>query len=149
LASPIASYKYLLAAGLSVLLVTCSVEKNTEASRFYHGMTARYNIYFNGYESYKAGVDRVNNSYRDDYAEILNVFPHSDPATPQIASSSMETAIQKASKLISLKSITAKPDINNRRDISENERTLLERKEYNEWVDDSYLPYRESKVLQA
>jgi tetratricopeptide (TPR) repeat protein len=139
LASPIASYKYLLAAGLSVLLVTCSVEKNTEASRFYHGMTARYNIYFNGYESYKAGVDRVNNSYRDDYAEILNVFPHSDPATPQIASSSMETAIQKASKLISLKSITAKPDINNRRDISEKERTLLERKEYNEWVDDSYL----------
>jgi tetratricopeptide (TPR) repeat protein len=139
LASPIASYKYLLAAGLSVLLVTCSVEKNTEASRFYHGMTARYNIYFNGYESYKAGVTRVNDSYRDDYAEILNVFPHSDPATPQIASSSMETAIQKASKLISLKSITARPDVNKRRDISEKERNLLDRKEYNEWVDDSYL----------
>jgi tetratricopeptide (TPR) repeat protein len=139
LASRIASYKYLLAAVLSVLLVRCSVEKNTEASRFYHGMTARFNIYFNGYESYKTGVERVNNSYRDDYAEILNVFPHSDPATPQITSSSMETAIQKASKLISLKSITARPDVKNRRDISEKERNLLERKEYNEWVDDSYL----------
>jgi tetratricopeptide (TPR) repeat protein len=139
LASSIASYKYLLAAGLSMLLVTCSVEKNTEASRFYHGMTARYNIYFNGYESYKAAVERVNNSYRDDYAEILNVFPHSDPSTPQNAASGMETAIQKASKLISLKSITARPDVNTNRDISEKERTLLDRKEYNEWVDDSYL----------
>jgi tetratricopeptide (TPR) repeat protein len=140
LASSITSYKYLLAAGLSMLLlVRCSVEKNTDASRFYHGMTARYNIYFNGYESYKAGVARVNNSYRDDYAEILNVFPHSDPATPQIAASSMETAIQKASKLISLKSITARPDVGNSRDISEKERKLLDRKEYNEWVDDSYL----------
>src|SRR5512133_1435283 len=56
-----------------------------------------------------------------------------------MATSDMETAIQKASKLISLKSITAKPEVRNRRDISEKERKLLDRKEYNEWVDDSYL----------
>jgi lipopolysaccharide biosynthesis regulator YciM/outer membrane protein assembly factor BamD (BamD/ComL family) len=51
----------------------------------------------------------------------------------------MDRAIQKASKLISLKSMTAKPEIKEKDDISEKERELLDRKEYNEWVDDSYL----------
>jgi predicted negative regulator of RcsB-dependent stress response len=51
----------------------------------------------------------------------------------------MERAIQKASKLISLKSITAKPEFKDAHDLSEKDKKLLEKKEYNEWVDDSYL----------
>ena len=51
----------------------------------------------------------------------------------------MENAILKASKLISLKSITAKPEFKNKRDLTENEKKLLEQKEFNEWVDDSYF----------
>ena len=74
-------------------------------------MTARYNIYFNGYESFKAGLDKISNGYQDDYAELLKVFEYSDPSTVSLCSSDMEKAIQKASKLISLKSITSKPDI--------------------------------------
>ena len=134
-----ASYKYLVLAGLLLLATTCSVEKNTASTRFYHGMTARYNIYFNGYESFKSGLLKVDNGYRDDYAEMLRVFQYSDPSTASLCSSDMERAIQKASKLISLKSITAKPEIkkNGKKVISETD--LLERKEYNEWVDDSYL----------
>jgi tetratricopeptide (TPR) repeat protein len=102
-------------------------------------MTARYNIYFNGYESFKAGLVRIARGYRDDYAEMLKVFEFSDPATAALCSSDMERAIQKASKLISLKSITAKPDQKDNSPVSDKERELLERKEYNEWVDDSYL----------
>jgi len=51
----------------------------------------------------------------------------------------MERAIQKASKLIALKSITARPDIKDSKEASAKEKELLERKEFNEWVDDSYL----------
>jgi len=102
-------------------------------------MTARYNIYFNGYESFKAGLIKINNGYRDDYAELLKVFEFSDPATATMCSSDMEKAIQKASKLISLKSITAKPEIKEKNQPSEKDKELLEKKEYNEWVDDSYL----------
>jgi tetratricopeptide (TPR) repeat protein len=133
-----ASYKYLVFSGLLLFLTTCSVEKNTEASRFYHGMTARYNIYFNGYESFKSGLLKISNNYKDDYAEILRVFEYSDPASATICSSDMERAIQKASKLITLKSITAKPELKDNIP-SDKEKDLLERKEYNEWVDDSYL----------
>lgn len=138
MSSGIGSYKFLLIAGIC-FLSACSVEKNTETTRFYHSLTARYNIYFNGYESYKAGVAKVSNGHRDDFAELLNVFDYSDPATKSMGASDMETAIQKASKLISLKSITAKPEIKNKREISEREKKLLDKKEYNEWVDDSYL----------
>ena len=102
-------------------------------------MTARYNIYFNGYESFKAGLIKISNGYRDDYAEMLRVFEFSDPASVSMCSSDMERAIQKASKLISLKSITAKPELKEKSPVTDKERELLERKEYNEWVDDSYL----------
>lgn len=132
-------YKYLVILGFSLFLTECSVEKNTDTTRFYHNMTARYNIYFNGYENFKEGVAKISDNNRDDYGEVLKVFEYSDPATPSYCSSDMERAIQKASKLISLKSMTAKPEINDKKDISEKERELLDKKEYNEWVDDSYL----------
>ncbi|MDQ1296716.1 MAG: hypothetical protein QG611_695, partial [Bacteroidota bacterium] len=125
--------------GLILCTAACSVEKNTGATRFYHGMTAKYNIYFNGYESFKAGLIKIENGYTDDYAEILKVFEFSDKSTPSLCSSDMERAIQKASKLISLKSITAKPEMKDKGKSPDLETNLLERKEYNEWVDDSYL----------
>ncbi len=141
-------YKHLLIVGLSLIVANCSVEKNTDASRFYNSMTAKYNIYFNGYESFKAGLDKINNRYVDDYAELLRVFEYSDPSTVSLCSSDMERAIQKASKLISLKSITAKPELKVKRDLTEKEKELLNRKEYNKWVDDSYLLIGEARFYK-
>ncbi len=131
-----------------LLPINCSVEKNTGASRFYNGMTARYNIYFNGYESFKSGLLKVNAGYTDDYAEILRVFEYSDPSAPSRCSSDMERAIQKASKLISLKSITAKPEIKEKGKLVEKDNSLPDRKEYNEWVDDSYLLIGKSRFYK-
>jgi spore coat polysaccharide biosynthesis protein SpsF (cytidylyltransferase family) len=111
--------------GLSFILTNCSVEKNTGTTRFYHSLTSRYNIYFNGYESFKAGLVKITKGYQDDYAEILKVFEYSDPSTVSLCSSDMEKAIQKASKLITLKSITAKPEIKGNREPSEKEKELL------------------------
>ncbi len=102
-------------------------------------MTARYNIYFNGYESFKTGLVKISRGYQDDYGELLRVFEFSDPSTASLCSSDMERAIQKASKLISLKSITAKPEFKGTHELSDKDKKLVERKEYNEWVDDSYL----------
>jgi tetratricopeptide (TPR) repeat protein len=132
-------YKFLASLGLLMFLTNCSVEKNTGTTRFYHGLTAKYNIYFNGYESFKAGIERISKGYLDDYSEMLRVFESSDPSTVSLCSSDMEKAIQKASKLISLKSITARPEFDSKKELSENEKALLEQKEFNEWVDDSYF----------
>ena len=132
-------YKYLVLLGLSLALSYCSVEKNTGSSRFYQSMTSRYNIYFNGNESFKAGLAKISRSYQDDYAELLRVFEYSDPSTVSLCSSDMERAIQKASKLISLKSITAKPEYKKGNELSEEDKKFVEQKEFNKWVDDSYL----------
>lgn len=132
------SYKFLATLGIILFLVNCSVERNTATTRFYHGLTSRFNIYFNGYESFKAGLEKINKGYRDNFSEMLRVFETSDPSTVALCSSDMENAILKASKLISLKSITAKPEFESKRDLTENEKKLLEQKEFNEWVDDSY-----------
>jgi tetratricopeptide (TPR) repeat protein len=102
-------------------------------------MTARYNIYFNGYEAFKAGLVKISRGYQDDFAEILKVFEYSDPSTASLCSSDMERAIQKASKLISLKSITAKPEFKESHELTEKDKKFIETKEFNKWVDDSYL----------
>jgi tetratricopeptide (TPR) repeat protein len=122
-----------------MILPDCSVEKNTATTRFYHGLTARFNIYFNGYESFRSGLLKIYNGHRDDFSELLKVFENSDPSTVSLCSTDMERAIQKASKLISLKSMTARPEFNPKKDLTEKESALLEQKEFNEWVDDSYF----------
>jgi tetratricopeptide (TPR) repeat protein len=125
--------------GFLAILIGCSVEKNTGSTRFFHELTSRYNIYFNGNESFKAGVAKVNTLYRDDYSELLKVFEYSDPSTISMCSADMERAIQKASKVISLKSITAKPETKGNALPTQKEEEFLNRKEYNNWVDDCYL----------
>ena len=92
-------------------------------------MTARYNIYFNGYESFKAGLAKnIQEVIRMIMQRLLKVFEYSDPSTASLCSSDMERAIQKASKLISLKSITAKPEIKDNSELSEKDKELLEQK---------------------
>jgi tetratricopeptide (TPR) repeat protein/outer membrane protein assembly factor BamD (BamD/ComL family) len=133
------SYRILSVAILLVIAFSCSVEKNTRTTRFYQGLTSRFNIYFNGNESFKAGVAKINAGYRDDFSELLAIFEYSDPSTVQMCASDMERAVQKASKVISLKSITARPESKDNSMPSEKEEEFMNRKEYNEWVDDSYL----------
>jgi tetratricopeptide (TPR) repeat protein len=132
-------YKYLLLLGSTLILSHCSVEKNTGLSRFYQSLTARDNIYFNGLEAYKSGVIKAANASIDDYSEVLRVFEYSDQGTVTACTPDMERAIQKASKVISLKSITAKPGTKETATLTEKDKEFISRKEFNEWVDDSYL----------
>lgn len=124
---------------MTILITGCSVEKNTGASRFYNSLISKYNILFNGNEAYKAGVAKVSSSHRDDYTSLLPVFEYSSPESVRAASSDMERAMQKASKVISLYSITAKPDEKGRKGSNARSDDFYNRREYNEWVDDSYL----------
>ncbi|MBE0674832.1 MAG: tetratricopeptide repeat protein [Bacteroidales bacterium] len=139
-------YRIIICLAILVLITGCSVEKNTGASRFYHGLTARYNIYFNGYESYKSGIDKINQAHRDDFADFLMVFEYSNPVSAQAGNADMERAIQKASKLITLKSITAKPEKKDNQPARDDD--FYNQKEYNRWVDDSYLLISKARFYQ-
>jgi len=124
---------------LTALITGCSVEKNTGASRFYNSLVAKYNVWFNGNEAYKAGVEKVQSSHRDDYSALIPVFEYTSPESLRAAASDMERAMQKASKVIALYSITAKPEKKSRNGGSARDEEFYNRREYNEWVDDAYL----------
>src|SRR5512133_165789 len=124
---------------MSLLLLACSAQKNTGLSRAYHNLTARYNVLFNGNESYNDGLAKIEKEFKDDYSEILPVFKYETKEAVTIASSDMDRTIKKCSKLITLHSITAKPKVRDNKTLTPEEREFFNKKEYNVFVDDAYL----------
>jgi tetratricopeptide (TPR) repeat protein len=121
-----------------LILASCSVEKNTSATRNFHNMTSHYNIYFNGYESYKTGLLRAETGIVDNYTKILPLFYYEDEPIRQNISPQMQRAIDKASKVATFHSIKAKPKVKEGNQ-SEKQKAFYDKKEYNKWMDDSYV----------
>ena len=122
---------------LAGFLSGCSTKKNTVSSRAYHNLTSKYNIYFNGNESMKAGQRRIEQNVDDDFTRILPVYKESYSTSGSLAKADMDNAILKASKLIQDHSITVKPK---RRKIrTRRYQQFASKEEFNLWVDDSYL----------
>ncbi|HEX2395407.1 MAG TPA: tetratricopeptide repeat protein [Bacteroidales bacterium] len=124
---------------LFLLLWGCSAQKNTGLSRAFHNLTAKYNVLFNGTESYKDGLAKIEEQFKDDYSEVLPVFNYKGKDVVSIAGSDMDRTIKKCSKLITLHSITAKPKVKDNKTLSPDERAFFSKKEYNVFVDDAYL----------
>jgi tetratricopeptide (TPR) repeat protein len=105
------------------LLITpsCSTKKKSWTNRQYHNITAKYNGYFNGNESIKAGVKKLQANHTDDYTTTISVFSTGDLKKEQKSKSYMDKAIQKGSVVIQRHSIKIKG------------------KEYCKWIDDNYL----------
>lgn len=116
----------------------CSTEKNTRASRTFHNVTSKYNIYFNANESVKAGLETVNNRIEDDFTRILPVYKESDPAVARLVKSDMDYAVVKCSKLVEIHSITKKPK-RKRGGGSRKYQQFASQEEFNKYIDDSYL----------
>ena len=57
-----------------MLLSSCSTKKNRWANRQYHNTTAKYNGYFNGKESIKKGLNKINENSEEDYSQIITVL---------------------------------------------------------------------------
>ena len=115
----------------------CSTKRNTQVSRAYQNLTSHYNIYFNAKESLKTGLQRIDKTVDDDFTHFLPVYKASNPDAGKAATSEMELAILKSSKLIALHSITRSPE--RRSNKSERYKKFASKGEYNKWVDDSYL----------
>ncbi|MCD4711043.1 MAG: tetratricopeptide repeat protein [Bacteroidales bacterium] len=128
--------------------MSCSVEKNTSLSRNYHNLTSHYNIYFNGNENYKRGIEKANKAVKNDYNHILNLFLYEDEAVNSAVSGDMKRAIDKATKVITFHSITAKPKVKEGNQ-SAKDRAFYDKNEYNKWVDDSYMLMGKAYMYQG
>jgi len=116
----------------------CSVQKNTAITRAYHNLNSHYNIFFNARESYKTGIKKAWRQYKENFNKLLPVFAIENRKYGNMITSEMDRTIKKTSKLITYHSITAKPKEKNN-NLTEKGKAFYNKKEYNKWVDDSYL----------
>ena len=69
-----ASYKILVTfLVIAIVFSSCSRKKDSFLSRNYHAVTAEYNTLYNGYLALEEGRKTVNESYDDNYWEILPI----------------------------------------------------------------------------
>lgn len=87
----------------------------------YHNLTAHYNTYWNGNESFKQGVTELDNKLHENYNEILPVFDYGKKVEAQSINPAMDKAIEKASMVIQQHSME------------------FGGKEYVRWIDDCYM----------
>nr|NQU93665.1 tetratricopeptide repeat protein [Bacteroidota bacterium] len=100
---------------------SCSRKKNSFTRRVYHNLTAHYNAYWNGNESFKEGVAELEKNVKDNYTLILPVYKYGTEQDAQSIFPNMDRAMEKASKVIQSHSM------------------YFKRKEYVRWIDDSYM----------
>ncbi len=122
-----------------LIFMGCSTQKNTVITRTYHNITSKYNVFFNGTESLKKGERTILENCKNDFSQLLPVFVYEDKDLVGTISSDMDRTIKKAEKLVSLHSITVKPEVKSNKPLTPNQREFMSKKEYNKWVDDDYL----------
>ena len=57
------------------LLYACSTKKDTVIRRNWHSLNTKFNVLFNGKESFKKGVKAINDKYKDDWFQQLPIEP--------------------------------------------------------------------------
>lgn len=131
---------------LILLLVfnSCSTKKNTGLVRFYHNTTAHFNIYFNGFESFKRGMKTIEQT-PENYTQLLPVFKNEREDVMSAISGDMDESIIKSVKMIKMHSITTKPEHKKPKKgkrayaLTDQQKEFYSKNEYNKWVDDAYL----------
>ncbi len=99
-----------------LLIITgCSTQKNTGATRGFHEMCTKYNVGFNAQNSYVEGQKAIDKGAKDDFTQLIEMYPISYKENQTVASSQMDRAIEKCRKAIKKHSITKKPERNKKK----------------------------------
>lgn len=111
---------------LPFLLVFCSTNKNAYLNRTYHGMTAKYNGYFNANELLTMATSSYEKNHKDDFYSWLIIQPAPTTEESKGMYAAIDTAVVKCSKVIRNHSMPS-----------------LDRgtkdAEYNAWIDENWL----------
>jgi len=114
-------YTYLLIAILSLVAFSCSTQKDKFLNRTYHRTTAKFNGYFNGKESLKEAVIKLEKNHQEDYNSLLPTTILGDQKQAQKIFPQLNRTIDKAALVVEYHSMEMKGV------------------EKNKWIDDSYF----------
>ena len=140
------SFFYLALA--SVLLVCCSPAKNTPIHRGYHNLTAKYNVYFNGNEAFKSGMQNIYSAHDENFALILPVFVYSDKEAALTSYADMNRVIEKSEKCMRKHSISAKPKTKKGKKLSDKDKAFQNKNEYVKWIDNAEILEGKAKTIK-
>ena len=90
----------LVCATCVLLAVSCSTENNTFINRNYHGITAKYNGYFNANELLKTALESYQTNNKENFYEVLPIEQFPKEKEFQAFLPAIDTAISKCSKVI-------------------------------------------------
>lgn len=136
---------------LSLLIISsCSNQKNTALTRFYHSTNTRYNIHFNANEAYKEGLLAKQTAQEDNLSQMLYIYPdNSDSAFMQSPGGDFSTTIDKTTKAIKLHSIKTKPKRDPKRRNDKDYQAWLQQKEYTPFMDQVWLLLAKAEFQEA
>ena len=124
---------------LLFFLVSCSNDKNTAQSRWWHSFNARYNTYFNGSQAYIDASMEKENGNKDNFTEIIPLYPVGNKNSREIGKSNYDRAIEKSQKAIKRHSIKRRPEWTKNRKKTERDIEWLSRSEYNPFLWKAWL----------
>ncbi len=112
----------------TAVVAGCSTQKNTAGSRWWHSFTARYNTYYNGAMAYVDGSLEKEKGNKDNYTELLPLYPVGNKASRDLGKSHFDRAIEKSQKAIQLHSIKKRPEWKHNRKKTERDLEWLSRR---------------------
>lgn len=139
---------FLSMASMAVLLACCSPTKNTPMRRAYHNVTAKYNVYFNGNEAFKSGMENIYSAHNENFSLVLPVFVYSDKEAALTSYSDLNRVIEKSEKCVRKHSITAKPNVKKGKKLSDKQKDFQNKNEYVRWIDDAEMLGAKAKAIK-
>lgn len=124
----------MLVAALLVVATSCSTQKNTAKTRWWHAFKARYNTYYNGSLAYIDASLEKENGNKDNFTEIIPLYTVGNKASREIGKSNYDRAIEKCQKTIKLHSIKRRPQWTKSRKKTAKDIEWLSRREYNPFL---------------
>lgn len=118
-------------------------------TRFYHSLTAHYNIMYNGEVAFEKGMDAQTEGHKDDYNSLLPMYISTNKATANMGKGSYATAIEKCEKAIKLHSIKKKPEQKVGKKRTQAEKDYLARKEFNPYLWKTWMMMGESQFQRG
>ena len=120
----------------SILLFSCTTEKNTVVHRTFHNLHAKYNGFFNANEIIKSTYNTFDTKRTEDYTELLPIYPLPDKDESKNWYSPMDTAAAKCELVI----------FKHRMPHSKKGRSR--NKEWCSWIDDNWMSIAQTKFYK-
>lgn len=143
------SYILIALVALVALLASCSTEKNTSRSRWWHSFNARYNTYYNGSLAYIDASLEKENGNKDNFTEMIPMYTVGNKKSRELGKANYDKAIEKCEKAIKLHSITKRPEWTKNRRKTERDIEWLSRKEYNPFLWKAWMLMGRSQFYQG